>query len=285
MDRLDKRWLYLALFLVMLVPFFLDLHFTAEATKPVRAFYDRVEAVKAVPGRLVIVAIDWDPQSKAELYPQTKMTIKHLMLRKKPFAVVTLTPLGRGFCNDIPAKAADEIEAEFGWRPQYGRDWVNWGYKYGWGIFIKELAASVPQAVKTDVNGTPIGEVEVMKGVEDASSIDLVCEFTGFVGLLEAWLSYFQVGGRRPDFCHGCTAVSGPSNYVFLDSEQITGLLVGLLGGAEYENLLGVRESATAGMRPLTTGLGLIVLLIVLGNVSDFVLKRRKAVTAGGEAR
>ncbi|MHC4251738.1 MAG: hypothetical protein ACYS9X_21665, partial [Planctomycetota bacterium] len=195
MDRLDKRWLYLALSVVMLVPFFLDLRFTAKATKPVRDFHDRVEAVESAPGRLVIVAIDWDPQSKAELYPQTKMVIRHLMLKKKPFAVVTLTPLGKGFCNDIPAKVADEIEAELGWRPQYGRDWVNWGYKYGFAIFMKELAADVHKAVKTDVNKTPIGEIAVMKGVKDASSIDLVCEFTGFTNMLETWLSQFQIGG------------------------------------------------------------------------------------------
>ncbi len=282
MDRLDKRWLYLALFVVMVLAYLVNFGLTAKATAPVRSFHSKIETLERRPGRLTVVAIDWDPQSKAELYPQTKAAIWHLMLRRAPFAVVTLTPVGKGFCKNIPAEVAAEIEEEHGWKPVYGRDWVNWGYKYGWAIFIKDLAANVPEAIKSDVRGTPVDEIEVMKGVKDASSIDLVCEFTGFTGALEAWLAHFQIGGKRPDFVHGCTAVSGPSNYVFLDSGQLSGLLVGLLGGAEYENLLARPGKATDGMRPLTTGIGLIVMLIILGNVSQVVLKRSGANRTGG---
>ncbi len=282
MDRLDKRWLYLALFVVMTVPFFLELSFTAKATPPVRAFHDRIERLERKPGRISIVAIDWGPQTKAELYPHTRMTIRHLMLRKMPFAVVTMTPLGTSFCKDIPAEVAGEIKEEFGWEPVYGRDWVNWGYRYGWRIFIKELAANVHEALKTDVRKNVIGDLEIMKGVEDASSVDLLCEFTGYGGAIEEWISFLQIRGVSPDILHGCTAVSGPSNYVYLDSGQISGLLVGLLGGAEYEDMLGKHGDATAGMRPLTTGLGLILILIVLGNIGDVVLRRHARSSTGG---
>lgn len=282
MDRLDKRWLYLALFVVMVPAYLVDIKLTAKATKPVTNFHSKVEALERTPGRLTVLAIDWDPQSKAELYPQTKAAIRHLMLKRAPFAVVTLTPVGKGFCKSIPAEVAAEIEAEHGWKPVYGRDWVNWGYKYGFAIFIKDLAANVPEAVKSDARGTPVRDIEIMKGVKDASSVDLVCEFTGFTGVLEAWLAHFQISGKRPDFVHGCTAISGPSNYVFLDSGQLSGLLVGLLGGAEYEDLLGQPGKATDGMRPLTTGIGLIVVLIILGNVSQVVLRRAGAGKSGG---
>jgi hypothetical protein len=266
---IDRRWLYLMLFVVVAVPVFLDLPIRVKTTPPVQSYYEKVEALVKEEGRIALVVVDFDPQSKAECYPQTMATVRHLMARKVPFAVLTLNAMGAGFCKEIPAKAAKEYGAV------YGRDWVNWGFKVGGPIFIKTLASDIQEAVKADARGTPIGEVEMMKGVKDATSVDLVCEVTGFVGALEAWLQFFQKDGRRPEICHGCTAVSGPSNYVFLDSGQISGLLVGMLGAAEYEDLIESPGLATVGMQAQTGAHLLIIILIILGNVSEFVRRRR----------
>ena len=212
------------------------------------------------------------------------LLIHHFRLMKKiPFAVMSLTPLGAGFCREIPAKVAAEIEAEKGWKPEYGRHWVNWGYRYGWGLYIKPLGADIPGTIKADVRGTPVGDIPLMKGVKDARSVDLVCEFTGLVGALETWLQFFQTGGHRPKLLHGCTAVSTPSNYVYLDSGQISGLLGGMLGAAEYEQLLNVEGRGLRGMSAQTTAHVVIIVLIVLGNIAELTRKRREKRLAGGE--
>lgn len=285
LQNLDRRWLYALLFVAVLLPLIFYIPVTVVVTGPVQDFYDEIERIEPRPGRLVIVAVDWDPQTKAENYPQTAATIRHLFKKRIPFAVVTLTQLGTGFCEEIPKTVAREIEEEEGWEPVYGKDWCNWGYRYGWGLyFLKPLGSDIPGTLKEDVLGTPIDKIPMMKGVKDASSVDLVCEFTGLVGALESWIQFFQVGGHRPKFCHGCTAVSAPSSYVFLDSGQLSGLLGGMLAAAEYEQLLETTGRALRGMSAQTAAHVVIIALIVLGNVVDLLAKRRRRRLARGEA-
>jgi len=275
-EGLDRRWLYAMLFVAVLVPSLLALRTDVTVTAPVRSFFDEIERLERAPGRLVVVAIDWDPHTKAENQPQTEAAIRHLLRKRVPFAVVTLVSTGAGFCEEIPSRLAAEFGAE------YGRDWVDWGYRYGWGIFIKKLASDIPGALKTDAHGTPLEKIPLMAGVKDATSVDLVCEFTGLVGALESWLQFFQTGGARPRFVHGCTAVSAPSNRVFLDSAQISGLLGGMLAAAEYEQLLGSSARGSRGMQAQTAAHAAIIFLIVLGNAAEVVRRRSERRTGGG---
>jgi hypothetical protein len=268
LERIDRRWLYVAMIMGVVGALLLGTGVTVKVTPPVSGYWDRIEALARTEGHLVVVAMDFDPQTQAENYPQAVATVRHLFARKIPFAVVTLVTTGAGFCEAIPRSLAAEYGAE------YGTDWVNWGYKYGGSIFIKALSSDVAKAVERDAKGTPVADIPLMKGVTDATSVDMLCEFTGSVGVLEGWLQFFQKSGHRPVVLHGCTAVSGPSNYAFLDSEQISGLLVGMLGAAEYEQLLGVVGGGLRGMSAQTVAHLLIIAFIVIGNVAGLIRMR-----------
>lgn len=274
---LDMRWLYALLFVAVLLPFLFNISVKVKVTGPVQRLYDEIEAIERRPGRLVIVAVDWDPQTQAENYPQTEAVVRHLFMRKIPFAVVASSPVGSGFCEEIPEKLHKKYGAV------YGRDWVNWGYKFGRGIFVKQLASDIFAAVKADAEGTPLEDIPMMAGVKDASSVDLVCEITGSVGSLAMWLQYFQVGGAAPKCGHGCTAVSAPESYTFLDSGQLIGLMGGMLGAAEYEQLIESPSRALRGMSSQTTAHILIIMLIVIGNVVE-IARKRGGRRDGGEA-
>ena len=121
----------------------------------------------------------------------------------------------------------------------------------------------------------------MMAGVKDASSVDLVGEITGAVGALEGWLKFFQVGGVAPKCGHGCTAVSAPESYTFLDSGQLIGVMGGMLGAAEYEQLIESPSRALRGMSAQTTAHILIILLIAVGNVVEIARKRSGQPTSG----
>ena len=63
-----------------------------------------------------------------------------------------------------------------------------------------------------------------------------------------------------------CTAVSAPEMYSFLDSGQLLGLMGGLKGAAEYEQLLGINGDARKGMDAQSVVHMVIVLFILLSN-------------------
>jgi hypothetical protein len=88
----------------------------------------------------------------------------------------------------------------------------------------------------------------------------------------------------------GCTAVSAPKFYAYLDSGQMIGLLGGLKGASEYERLLTDAYPSTRavyadrmvfnamrGMDVQTIIHVVIIAFIVIGNVAYFLSRRRQA--------
>jgi hypothetical protein len=66
----------------------------------------------------------------------------------------------------------------------------------------------------------------------------------------------------------------GPDMYPFLQSKQLTGLLGGLKGAAEYEALVNKKANAVSGMRPQSVVHVIIIIFVIFGNVIYFISKR-----------
>lgn len=134
----------------------------------------------------------------------------------------------------------------------------------------------------TDSNGISLREIECMKGITRFDQIPLLVETTGMVGALEMWVAFFQSEFHRPQIIHGCTSISIPRNFIFLDSGQVQGLLEGVAGAAYYQQLLGYQTSAPTpamkNMSGVSIGQIFIVALIILGNLGMY-LKSRSAKT------
>jgi hypothetical protein len=64
--------------------------------------------------------------------------------------------------------------------------------------------------------------------------------------------------------------------YAYLRAHQIRGIIGGLQGASEYEALIGKPGSATLGMPAQSAAHGLIILLLVIGNLGYIVSRRRK---------
>jgi len=81
----------------------------------------------------------------------------------------------------------------------------------------------------------------------------------------------------------GVTAVSAADAYPFLQSGQLTGLLAGMKGGAEYEVLVqkaGYSKAympAVAAMDSQSLAHVVIMLLVIIGNVAYFATRKRSS--------
>nr|HPR18554.1 hypothetical protein [Candidatus Cloacimonadota bacterium] len=80
----------------------------------------------------------------------------------------------------------------------------------------------------------------------------------------------------------GVTGVSAPGILPYVNQQkQLTGLLAGLKGAAEYEFLLKSPGTATAGMDAQSLAHLLIIIFIVIGNINYWRAKKEAA--KGGE--
>jgi hypothetical protein len=72
---------------------------------------------------------------------------------------------------------------------------------------------------------------------------------------------------------HGCTSISIPETFIFLESGQLKGLLEGVAGAAWYSKLLrekyGIENPSSAESANSILGIGqiFILILIILGNL------------------
>ena len=80
----------------------------------------------------------------------------------------------------------------------------------------------------------------------------------------------------------GCTAVSGADFYTYFQTGQFSGLMVGMKGAAEYEELvetnlnIKAKRKASEAMNSLTFAHLTIIAFIIIGNVAFFIQRRRK---------
>jgi hypothetical protein len=286
LNNLDRRILYLLLAIVIAIPL-LAPAVTKPLPKPAitaftQSYYDTIEKVAADPAakeKLVIVSCNFASGTLAENLSQCEATIRHLMMRKLKFAIFGFSdPQGR----ELGQQAVDKLAKEYDY--QYGRDYVNWGYRPSGAAvaLIKTAVNDLPGAMGKDIRGMALGEVECMKGIKGVNDVSLICEFAS-AQTLPTWIQFFQRAGKAPiPTLYGPTSVMATEAVPYTESGQLQGMLIGLKGASEYELLLQKEGFATSASASLSLSHLLILVLIALGNVGMFMERKQRAAAEGG---
>lgn len=275
--NIDRRILYVLLAAVVIVP--LLAHPSAHPPVVFKEVSDAYKTIEDVPdNKIVLVSIFFGAGTVAENGPQTEALMRHMFMQHKKFAVVSWDMVGTDLSYNIGLKLQKEYKAK------YGRDWVHLGYRPG-PLFavISGMAENFPKVIGTDKFGTKVEKIEMLKHVKNHKQIGAVTEITpsGTVGY---WIAFFTNPYHVP-LIYAPTAVMVADAYPYLDSHQISGMLNGVIGAAQYEKLLGMENVPTfaaAASWALSSALVFIIVLIVIGNVA--YLASKKAASRGESA-
>lgn len=269
--KLDRRIIYLCVALAVIIPMIIPIGLPVDITRPVRSVYDAIEALPA--GSIVLVSTDYDPGSEAELYPATEAIIEHCFRRNLRIYMMGLWPAGSG----LGQRALDTLAHFHG--KQYGVDYINVGYRPGGAVMLLSLGRSFRDVIRVDHRGTPIDSLPLGQTVRSARDIALVMTLSaGDPGVIH-WIQYFHARYNTP-ICAATTAIMAPRQYPYMNSGQLTGLLGGLKGAAEYETLVQRRGRGLTGMDSQSIVHVLLVLFIILGNVILLYQKRKPPAAA-----
>lgn len=258
--RLDRRWIFLMIGLLVVLPLLTGFHIApVRPGSRARGFYEAIQ--KLPPGSTVLLAGDYDPGTIAENYPMHLAAARHLMSRNIKIVAVELYPGGPPLADRVLSIAG----REYGKRS--GIDYVNLGFKSGNEVVMSQMGSSIPTTFPTDRAGTPVSRIPVMKGIENFSQIRLLVSISaGFPGTKE-WVQQI-VSRYHVPMVAGVTAVSAPEYYPYLQAGQLQGLLGGMAGAAEYEQLVQAPGLATRGMDAQSLAHIFIALMIILGNLA-----------------
>jgi hypothetical protein len=257
---LDRRWIFLCVGLLVILPLLFRFHIAPVVpSHRARGFYEAIERLTA--GSTVLVAGDYDPGTRPENYPMHLAAVRQLMRRDIKIIALELYPAGVPLSDDV----LRIIGTEFG--KKIGIDYINLGYKVGNELVMSSMGGSIPRTFPVDSRGIPVGQIPVMKGIENFQQIDLIVSISaGYPGTKE-WVQ--QVVSRfHVPMVAGVTAVSAPEYYPYLQAGQLQGLLGGMAGAAEYEVLVNSPGLATRGMDAQSLAHLFIAFMILLGNAA-----------------
>ncbi len=117
-----------------------------------------------------------------------------------------------------------------------------------------------------------------MDGLNKLSDFDFIYNLSaGYPGTYE-WVQ-FAVDRFHVPVGAGNTAVQAPLVYPYLNTGQLSGLLGGMKGGAEFEKLVGHKARATLSMVSQTAAHIFVILLIVVGNIAYFATRGKQSKT------
>jgi hypothetical protein len=278
---LDRRWIYLFVAVSLITPIIVPIGLPVTTTSSTRKAFEFVDRLK--PGDVVWLSYDYGPSSAPENDPMAEGFLRQCFLKKVRVIVCALYPLGGlGLANNSIARVAAEVPGL-----RYGVDYVNLGYKDGAAAVMRRLGDNIGEAFPTDVNGRPINQLPIFKGVHNIRDVAVV--FTAATNLIgEYWITQVHAQFGTPVII-GPTAVSAPKYYAYLNAGQLVGMVGGMKGAAEYEKLLMEQYpqlnryyhetkyfTATKGMDGQTVLHTVILILIFLGNVAYLRLQMRR---------
>jgi hypothetical protein len=266
LQHIDRRFLYLALAVVVAVPEFLSVHLPSPPSKETLGAYQAVDSVS--PGKIVILHSDWDAGQIAENRGQAEAIVEHLMRRGIKFAVISASPYGPMFAEMANRTVAERLRRREGIIKRYGIDWCDWGYKIFPGteqLVLPSLARDIPGTIKTDYKGTPLAQIPMMANVKDINNVGLIVNI-GY-GQQLAWIPFVQSVYGTP-IVFGIAAINSTMMYSYITAGQLAGMLVGAQGAAEYEQLIHRRDGwGEKVIQSQCWAHDLIILLIIIGNI------------------
>ncbi len=271
-SKLDRRWVFLVLAIVVVISLLIEFRTPIRVNKEVRTVYEFVESCE--PGSYVHLAIDYDPGSLAEMHPMTYAIMEQLLAKDIKVIMTALSQNGPGMAEQAMLEIMDSVKILHGKEVIYGEDIVFLGYKPYPAIVIMGMGQNYRLSFPSDYYNTPIDSLPMMRKIVNYDDIEGIILITGTSGI-DYWIAYAN-GRYNAKLAVGVTGVMAADYYPYLRSGQIFGLMGGMLGAAEYEKLVGKPGPATEAMRVQVWAHIVIILFIIIGNIGYFLSRRAK---------
>jgi hypothetical protein len=271
----DRRIIFGLVFLGAILPIIKPIGFVVTISPPVQRVFDRIEEMQ--PGDAVLMSFDYGPSDGPELDPMANSILRHCYFRGVKVLGLALFPLG-GVDMAIARtrQLVDDVEAVD------GVHWVNLGYKDGAQAPMKAMGENIADVFPTDANGVPYDQVPMLKGIRNYNNIEMAV--TLCTSILGEWWINLVNAQFGIDVVVGTTAVSAPKYYAYMEAKQALGVIGGMKGASEYEELVarhypqaeGLSRSATMGMDVQSIVHVIIIFFILFGNVMFLILRKKE---------
>jgi len=265
LQHFDRRWIFLILFLAICGSIMHPVSLSVPIEPYVQRSYDTINALK--PGDHVLMAFDYGPSTAAEIHPAALAMLRHALSRGAKVIMFTLWNEAVPYIQE----AINEVCVPLGKKTNV--DYVNFGFKSGGttgASVIEGMGSNLKAVFPITDDGTPYDGVPALQGVENLKDFKVLISISAGTPGIDEYVRYANARYKIP-IVAAVTRVSAPKEFPYVTERQIYGLCAGLVGGAEYEELIKYPGAGTAGLFPLSVANLAIILFIVFGNLIYFL--------------
>ncbi len=287
LQAIDRRWVYLVVWLVVMLPLIFPFRIKPKATPPVERLFQFIDTMPR--DKALVISVDYGPDTQAELQPMLIAFLRHAFATGHHVGMCAMDLNGLGLGENALRQVTAEFNAHATTRADSvinGEDYVFWGWTTPIVTVMLGMGERIARVFPVDYYGQPTESLPIMTRLKNYDDVGLLVTIAS-TAMPRSWINYAQVQFGVRLAC-GVTAVSAADYYPYLNSGQFTGLLGGMKGAAEYEDLLldrlqknnmdwGQRYKGTEAMSSQTAAHLAIMVFIVIGNIAFFASKRRKS--------
>ncbi len=274
--EVDRRIIFLFIFLAVAAPILFPMTFKEKATQVVKSVFDKIENLPE--GSTVLLSFDFDPAMAPEVQPMANAISRHCFEKGHKIIFMSLWATGQALLSH---SLSEFILPGFPEKENLV-DYVSIGYKAGNEGVLNVIITDIQKMFPTDVNSVPLDSIPIFDNIESCKDLDFIMSIGGGKPGPKEWVLFVGDPGDVPVGV-GVAAVVAPQMYPYYPG-QIVGILGGVKGAAEYESeLIRVHprfaEMDTPGLRmmgPQTLAHVVIMAFIVIGNVVFFRGRRRE---------
>ena len=212
--------------------------------------------------------MSYAPFAKPELFPMTIAFLRHCCKKQLRIIFVATNEAGLG----LGLQAMEILSPEYGY--EYGKDFVFLAFNPVLSAVMLGMGESIKDVFPKDYYGNNTSELSVLDSVINYKDIPLLMDFSS--GDSPVWWVVYANTRYGQKISTGVTAVMAADFYPYLNTGQMTGLINGLKGAAEYEALIEFPSEATEKMTSQAVAHLVIILFILTGNIAFFINKRTK---------
>lgn len=267
LQEIDRRFIYLFIGIAAVLPLIFPLRLPLGVTPEAKSLFNKVDGLKE--GSVVILTFDYYPSTLPETEPMSYAALRHMF--KKNLKIITLTTIPLGSLS-VMENVVNNVAREY--KKEYGVDYVNLGYKYGYQAVMLGMGRKIQDIFPYDNYDHPLDSLPLMQRVKNYEDVDFIFVVSDNA-TVEYWVSLVNAQFGVP-MGAGVTAVMAPRCYSFLQTKQLVGMLGGMKGAAEYEQLSSNYGRASVGMGPQSIIHFLIIFFLIVGNIGYFASKKGK---------
>ena len=273
LNNIDRRIIYLLLSISVITPMLIEIKMPIVpdqyAITVYNAISEKLKDNQSSNTKKILLSFDYGPSTEPELGPMSYSIMKQVLLTDNEVHLVALFDTGVGMINKIAEKVKDDLLLEG--HIDYDSRIFNLGYAPGAEAVIKGMLSDIPKIFP-----------KARGKVENLCDYDFIVSFSAGSPGSKEWVQFAgdqsqsECDGKIIDITTGVTAVQVTELLPYVNTGQLKGILAGLAGAASYESLTGEYGPASKKMAPQSFAHLLIVVLIIIGNVTYFIINRRK---------